>query len=140
LPVTVQKPQEPDAVDQDVVDDLEAEKSAPVRLKAGPSDAHQHGYGDLLGKFFDRQRAAVVARASKAAKADGDPDWWDSERWNRELAEDLQRLSESVSADAGRAALEEAGLDPSIYDVALTRGFLESTSKSRAEAINGATL
>src|SRR5690606_9976837 len=121
-------------------DGAAAPKVSPVLVKAGASDSQRETVEATLGKFVGRQHDAVVARAG--AKADGEDaaDFWQSERWSRELSEDLYRLSLSVSAEAAREALSAAGLDPAIYDEALTEGFVKASARSRAEAINGATL
>src|SRR5690606_25931987 len=128
------------ATEQGADDAAAPPRVSPVPVKAAASDSQRETLETTLRKSLDRQHDAVVARAG--AKADGEDaaDFWQSERWNRELSEALYRLSLSVSAEAAREALSAAGLDPAIYDEALTEGFVKASARSRAEAMNGATL
>src|SRR5690606_16519240 len=122
----------PEAEAEAVSADDEAPKVvSSFRVKVGAVERHRPGYEALLSKYFERQHAAVVAKAG--AKADGVPSFWDAERWDRELAVDLEGVGRLVSAEAAREALESAGFDPGLFDEAVTEGFLKATSRSRAE-------
>lgn len=109
-----------------------------VCYKAAATDDEQDAIADVVRKFFERQRRSVLA-AIGASKADGDPDWWDSDRWNRELADDLIAAVMAGSEAAARRALKALGLDPDEYDVDATRAFLLALVKRRAEMINDDT-
>lgn len=89
----------------------------------------------VLKGHFQRQRKAVTA-ALGAKAAD---DWWDRERWDRELAEDLFKLAALTATKIGQDAAAALGYDPGDYDEARTLKFLKAVAQSRAEAINLAT-
>ena len=113
-----------------------------VSTKAEPTDEETEGVADVLRGFYRRQRKSVLARigAKSGRKADGDPEWWDSERWNRELADDLMVAILANATAAAKRALDALGLDPDSYDEARTRNYLRAWAESRAAGINGLTL
>lgn len=91
--------------------------------------------GDVLAKFFKRQRASVLsAIGSKAAG-----DWWDGDRWDSELADDLEALAVRVTSQLGVSAARQLGFTAGDYDVDRTRKFLRAVAESRAGAINSTT-
>lgn len=89
----------------------------------------------VLKSHFARQRKAVTAALGAKAGAD----WWDVERWDRELAEDLFKLAALTATKIGEDAASALGYDPADYDQERTLKFLKAVAQSRAEAINGAT-
>ncbi|ASR83387.1 portal and MuF-like fusion protein [Arthrobacter phage Christian] len=103
--------------------------------KARGSDTAQGNIEKVLKAFFKRQSAVVL---SALGAKDGE-DWWDEDRWNRELAEDLYKLAVAVSHKIGRQVAEELGFEPDAYDSERTLKFLQAVSLSRAQGINGAT-
>lgn len=136
LPVTVQRPQEPDNVDQEAVDDLKASRWVrPVpRAKARATEPQIAKATQVLSDFFARQERSV--RSALGAKAD---EWWDGERWNRELGDTLLALSSSITVDVARKQLEQLGVDPDEYDVDKTMAWMRTVSTSNAKSINAAT-
>lgn len=111
-----------------------------VCYKADAADDEIDALADTVRKFFGRQRRSVLA-AIGASKADGEdePEWWDSERWNRELTDDLIAAVMAGSEAAARRALKALGLDPDAYDVERTKAFLRALVRRRAEMINDDT-
>ncbi|MFJ4168378.1 phage portal protein [Paenarthrobacter sp. NPDC089714] len=116
--------------------------AGPMRaLKAGPSgnkgpdltDAQKAEAVALFENFFKRQKAVVLS----AIGAGGD--WWDADRWNGELADDLFALALSMSSALGSKQAEALGFDPTSYDVNRTVEFLKAVVDSRAEWVNEAT-
>ena len=69
----------------------------------------------------------------------GKADWWDEDRWNRELADDLYKLGVAVSRQAARDALKAMGVDPETYDVDRTLAYLKVKARGSAERINAKT-
>lgn len=106
-----------------------------VVVKARASDTAQANVEKLLKAFYKRQGAAVL---SALGAKDGD-EWWDQERWDKELAADLFRVAAQISRTIGRKTAEELGFDPGVYDTDRTVKFLQAVSESRAGMINGAT-
>ena len=113
-------------------------KSAPLRFKGEPMDADAREIADLLARFFARQARSVTPRLEKAAKADDFPDWWDAERWDRELADDLAPVFKRQAAAAGRAAINALQLDGA-YDAPRTEAYMRAMAEGKARAINDVT-
>jgi len=88
----------------------------------------------LLERFFRRQRQVILSRLG--AK---DDDWWDEERWDSELSDDLYRVAVTTATQLGQDTAAQLGFDPADYDEARTMAFLRSVADSRASWINQAT-
>ena len=130
LPVTVQRPQEPENVDQDAVDALKSR-----RFKARAPQSYDTKAQEVLTKFFRRQKAVVLS----ALGAKADADWWDVKRWDKELTDDLLRLAVATTTKVAADTLGALGVDPGTYDEARTLAFLNEVAKSRASMINATT-
>jgi hypothetical protein len=110
--------------------------TAPVRrVKARAPQTYQQKHEQVLRAFFKRQGAAVKSRLG-AKSAD---DWWDGERWDSELADDLYALAVSTSQQVAKSTLDGLGVAPDEYNVDQTLAFLKAVSESRAANINAAT-
>jgi HK97 family phage portal protein len=111
-------------------------KSTEYEIKAPeeiPED-HQKAMAKVFSRFFARQRRSVLSSAKKA------PDWWDAERWDKELADDLLGESLDVSKAAALTALAGMGVDADKYSVDRTKAFLKTVSERIAQQVNAATL
>lgn len=91
----------------------------------------------VLKRFFKRQRASVAS--ALGAKAAGDPDWWDGDRWDKELSDDLYKLAVTTATQIGREQAKSLGFDASDYDEDRTLKFLRAVADSRAGAVNSTT-
>ncbi|QHO91931.1 hypothetical protein CWT12_12290 [Actinomyces sp. 432] len=89
----------------------------------------------VLTRHFARQRRAVLsALGAKAA------DWWDTDRWNRELAEDLDALAAEIVAEVGPDTCQRLGFDPDgVWSTPRTRAYLAAVTRARAQWVNDAT-
>lgn len=105
-------------------------KAAPKKMKSEPKDSDAQEIADTLRKFFKRQRKSVLQRM----KAD---EWWDEDRWNRELADDLETVFQRQANKTGREASAE--LFDGIYDVERTEHYIAAMAKGKAKAINNVT-
>jgi HK97 family phage portal protein len=106
-----------------------------LRTKERAPETHEEKYRKVLASFFKRQRASVISKInSKDATA-----YWDEERWNRELAADLLKLSTETTVAVARQVAEKYDLDPEAYDVDLTLAWLTAVAESNAANINTAT-
>lgn len=120
-----------------VVRALSGAKSTPwrVRAKAQVAEPYTRKAEEVVEAFFERQGRAVLS--ALGAKAAGD--WWDAERWDRELGDDLFALALTVSSLIGKDVAASMGFSESDYDTARTEAFLREVAKSRAGAINSTT-
>lgn len=91
----------------------------------------------VLKAFFERQRKSVLSAVG--AKAAGDPAWWEAERWDRELSDDLYKLAVTTATQIGREQAKALGFDQSDYDQDRTLAFLRAVADTRAGAVNSTT-
>lgn len=106
-------------------------KAEPIRLKAKSSKDEDEQMAAILKKFFKRQASSVIPKIGAKAAS-----WWDEERWNEELADDLEPLIDKIADAHGKEAADALG---SKYAPQLTRKYLRKLSEGRATAINDAT-
>lgn len=109
-------------------------KSMRVRAKEQAPDPYRDKAEQVLREFFAKQQASVLSRVG--AK---DPDWWDADRWDEELATVILALALNTTKAVARTALASAGLDPDVYDDARTIAFLREVAQSRAGMVNATT-
>lgn len=114
----------------------------PLRHKALATDEEQREVADVLAAFFERQAKSVLPKigASKGLKAEGDPAWWDSERWDRELTDDLMSVVTRQSEAAAMRAISDLGADESKYSTRRTYAFLRAMCQRRAQWVNSTTM
>lgn len=117
-------------------------KGARPSHKAAPTEGEEASYEDAFRAFFARQsRSVLAAMGAKARKADGESEpWWDAERWDSELTEDLLKVALGSSEEEARRALDELGIDHGSYDPERAREFILAMVRSRAHMVNEATL
>lgn len=108
---------------------------SPLSIKSEARPEDERALEEMLKQFFKRQAASVLPRLG--AK---NPEWWDEDRWNAELADDLYKLALQVTSEVGGNLFEDLGSQPSEYSPEQTQEFLKAVSESRAGAINSTTL
>lgn len=122
-----------------------AAKEAPNEptwsLKARADPDGSAAMARTLAGFFRRQGRAVLPRigAAKArgpAAKSGDPGWWDSDRWDSELADDLEPVLRRLATRSGTAAAERMRGE---YDGSRTDAYLRKVAEGRARGINAVT-
>ena len=115
------------------VDILKAEFKRPteVRIKARSTKEEDEQMAEVLQKFWSRQKASVLPKIG--AKSD---EWWDADRWDSELAEDIEPLINRIADAHGRETAQAIGFE---YDTERTRNYLSAMAAGRASAINTAT-
>ena len=106
----------------------------PLTVKAQAREADERDAEQVLKRFFARQRAVVLT--ALGAKA---PAWWDADRWNRELADDLTALALRSTEAIATETLDELDVPAETYSVARTTKFLQAVAASRAALINDVT-
>ena len=109
---------------------MRAKSAEGIRIKGQATDAEQESIEDILQKFIKRQAASVLP------KIGADADWWDADRWDRELTKDLLRKINEIADAHG---LNAAEVLHSEYVIDITRDYLEAMVKGRARAINSRT-
>lgn len=102
-----------------------------IKIKGKSTEAEDDSVSNVLKAFFKRQRRSVLSRIGA-----GSENWFDLERWNRELAEDMLPALTVIADQHGAEAAE--ALEWS-YDTDLTRAYLEAAALGRATRINAQT-
>lgn len=102
--------------------------------KSPVPESHRAKAEEVIRAFFNRQAKSVLSRLGTK-----DPDWWEGERWDRELAADLLALALNTTREVAIAALDAVGFTDGDYDESRTEAFLAEVAKSRAGAINAVT-
>lgn len=106
-------------------------KSQGARIKSAPSDEDAQTASDVFAAFLKRQQRSVTAKIGAGAD-----EWWDSERWDAELASDLMDAVRPMGDRKGRETCEAIGTE---YQAELTAGWLMACSEARAKAFNKRT-
>lgn len=112
-------------------------KSGGVQVKSVDlEDGWVEKARSVLAAHYARQSRTVMT--ALGAKSDGD--WWDGERWNRELSEDLYRLAATCVDQMGAETVRRLGFDPDeSWDAPRTLAYLRAVTKARASWVNDAT-
>ncbi len=96
--------------------------------------AHVEKWAEVLASHYRRQERAIVSRLPKGRKVDIGGVWFDTERWNKELGEDLLRLNVLTAVAWAEWMAEQTGLAASEERM---MAWLEEHSRVQAEGING---
>ena len=106
-------------------------ESTGIRLKGRGGDEESADMSEAIADFIDHQAACVLPKlGAKSAE------WWDDERWDRELAAKLLPLIIAQSDAKGAEAAKELGAD---YEPKLTAAYLKKLAQARAQALNRKT-
>lgn len=113
-------------------------KSAAIaerKARSEPSDDAADALVGVYREFFRRQAESVLPKMG--AKAD----WWDGERWNRELADDLEPTVLDIAKASGEQAIARLWPEKAerAYNVDRTRAYVRKMCERRAEMVNAAT-
>lgn len=108
-------------------------KSESRKSRGKPTDEEAEVFADIYKAFFKRQKKSVLSKlGAKSAK------WWDEERWNKELTEDLFSGAFAMSKAIGKETVRKL-FDNGEYDFDRTEEFVRSMCKRRAEMVNQKT-
>lgn len=103
-----------------------------IREEDEEKNADKKEFEDLLVKFFERQKNSVIPKMKAVT-----PEWWDADRWNKELAEDLLVLLVKQTSIKGKKLAQKIGSE---YYEENTIEYLRKVAEARAELINTKTL
>ena len=110
-------------------------KSAPKSYKAAPLDEESEEIADAYKRFFEHQRAVILSKlGAKAAD-----DWWDSDRWNRELSDTLYPVALKLCTRHAKRTLASIDVDADGYSEKRTQAYIRSMCDRRAEMVNDKT-
>lgn len=115
------------------VDGMKESDRPGLKSRDWEHEGYQEAFQAQLKRFFDRQERSIMS--SLNAKAD----WWDEERWNKELADDLFGLALEITREIGQGQARALGFSPDDYDVERTVNFLKTVARNRADWVNATT-
>ena len=102
-----------------------------VRIKGRSAKEEDEDLAEALKKFFRRQKDSILPKIGAGSE------WWDEDRWNKELADDLEPLLDKVADAHGMSTAEILGTE---YGREITRKYLRKLTEGRSKAINASTL
>ena len=105
-------------------------KSDTISIKAVSSEEEDERMEDILKRFFERQAASILPKIGAGA------DWWDEDRWDAELADDIEPAMDDIADRHGKETAEVIGTK---YHTDQTRAWLRACAEGRAKAINSTT-
>ena len=121
-------------------------KAREVKARGVPDPQGSKEIAETIAKFERRQSARVLQELGKIekgaaveVKADA-PEWWDGERWNRELAADLFPVFMKLAAKMGRKGMRELGLDSDDFNTERIENYIRKMCEGKAAAVNSVTL
>lgn len=106
-------------------------RSGTPLVKAEAPATYEDQARRVFSNFFARQGRSVRSRLGQK-----DADWWDHERWDRELSDDLYRLAVTVSQQVASDTLASIDVEPDRYDTDRTLAFLRKMSERIAGQVN----
>lgn len=107
------------------------DRAETVMIKGRAKSEEDEELTEALKKFFERQKHSVLPKIGA-----GD-EWWDEERWDAELADDLEPIIDKIADTHGMSTAEVMGTE---YITEITRKYLRKLTEGRSHAINSSTL
>lgn len=105
-------------------------KSDELKFKAQADEEENKTVTDVISKFIKRQAKSILPKIGAGGK------WWNEERWNTELTEDLLPVTQSISDIHGKDTAKKLKTE---YDTERTENYIKALTEARARAINIAT-
>lgn len=105
-------------------------KSEEIHIKGKSDEDEDEQVAEVLRRFFRRQANSVLPKIGAGGN------WWDSERWDEELADDLEPIMQTVSDTHGLSTAKKLG---TLYAPKLTGAYLRKMAEGRSHAINKGT-
>ena len=103
-----------------------------LRIKGRSDKDDDEKVQTVLTEFYKRQARSVIPKLRA-----GDENFWNSERWDKELTEDLEPVLIEIADKHGKETAEQLGSE---YGTEVTRKYLATASEARAKKINEGTL
>ena len=105
-------------------------KSDVIKLKGRAEEEEEKVLTEVVRKFMKRQAASIRPKLGAGGN------WWNANRWNDELTEDLIPVIEDITERHGSAVAKELGTE---YWLGQTTNYIKAMAKGHAEAINTTT-
>ena len=106
-----------------------------IRLKAAPEEYDAKEIASALRKFFKRQSRSLSGSLKKSGNY---ADWWDADRWERELADDLTPIFQRQAARRGARMVDDLNLGGE-FDAERIENYIKAMALGKSKAINNVT-
>jgi len=106
-----------------------------IRLKAAPEEYDAKEIAAALRKFFKRQSRSLSGSLKKSGNY---ADWWDADRWERELADDLTPIFQRQAARRGARMVDDLNLSGE-FDAERIENYIKAMALGKSKAINNVT-
>ena len=118
------------------------EPPAVRKAKGEPAEDEEQAMVDAYRRFFERQAKSVLPKIESREDPKTDLSWWNAERWNNELADDLYPVAIAIGDAAGERAVRELWPDDKTreYGKRQTAKYIRRVCEARARMANAATL
>lgn len=110
---------------------IQRKSEGEKRIKGKSEDEENEKVAELLSTFFKRQAKSILPKLNANPE-----EYWNADRWDKELADDIEPLINEIADKHGKDAAEILG---STYTGDATRKYLRKLSEGRARAINSIT-
>lgn len=130
VPMNVNDGKNNPAVEESKMRYISRKSKDVIRIKGRADDKENEEITDVITKFLKRQSRSVIP------KIGAKDDWWDEDRWNKELADDLYPVMMNVSMHHGKATAKEIGTE---YYPGKTENYIRTVAEGRAKGINFTT-
>lgn len=107
-----------------------AEDDDTITIDNAVSQEEKDDISNILIKFFKRQAKSIIP------KIGADAEWWNADRWNKELADDLEPLLNEIAAKHGELISSAIGSE---FVKEMIVSYLRKLAEKRAEIINEET-
>lgn len=104
--------------------------SESISIKSASTGDEDESVTSIIVKFLQRQARSVLSKISST------DNWWDEERWNKELAQDLQPALKKVAKTHGTEAARKL---KATYNEDLTENYIKALAESKAKGVNEST-
>lgn len=113
-----------------IVPSRRKDRDDTIRIKGKSDEEEDADVSAILKKFFEHQANSILPKIGAGRE------WWNEERWDSELVEDLLPVVNDIADKHGMSAADVMGTE---YGVELTRAYLQKMTEGRAHAINTST-
>ena len=110
----------------------ECKDTEELRIKGKSDEEDDEKVTEVLKSFFARQSRSVIPKINANSE-----DFWNAERWDKELTDDLQPVLEEIADKHGKETAETLGSE---YGTEVTRNYIKKAAEGRAKNINQKTL
>lgn len=114
---------------------VQTKASSGIRVKAAPEEYDAKEISAALRKFFKRQSRSLSGKLEKSGNY---ADWWDSDRWERELADDLTPIFQRQAARRGAQMVDALDLGGE-FDAERIENYIKAMAMGKSKAINNVT-